>query len=588
MVRTHKEQPNPSDVQRALGHVIGRCIYGVDVNELSVEICKIGLWLEVIEPGTPLSFLDRNIKCGNALLWATPELMARGIPGSAFNSTDGGYKSVARQLRKQNKREQHTNGYGQKTMFAEFESDVASQASHLPVRADESEANAALRLTGARDLPDNVSRMAEYEDAWFRADAWCAAFVWPMQTRRVAAAAITQDRWLRMSSDAATLPALTRKTVGELARRYRFFHWHLAFEHVFGVPRPRSNDSDDPPVHCGFDVTLGNPPFVNSIDGGISSESKALLRAVSSDLGGTADLAFHFVRLAHRITHRSGRIGMVQPKTFLNADSAARVRSRIGLQRPPALIYVPRTARFFDGVSAYVCLLVLAHRAPLYVSDSDSPATENWQYGALQDNNWWRSVQIILGHTPATKSKNALPMGSVFSIAASMTTGDAYNIRPHILEDAGGEALRLITTGLIDPFVCRWGKAPCRYLGNVYRHPCVMPMPAFPSALNRRLSNARRPKVLIAGLAKRLEAYVDTAGCCCGAVSTFSVFHPDDSIDALVTLGKWLNGTDATMLIRSELGAASVGSNYMTIKKNALIELPIPDDILSRSNYNGT
>ena len=50
-------------------------------------------------------------------------------------------------------------------------------------------------------------------------------------------------------------------------------------------------------------------------------------------------------------------------------------------------------------------------------------------------------------------------MGSVFSIAASMTTGDAYTIRPHILEDANSKALKLVTTGLIDPFVCRWGRS---------------------------------------------------------------------------------------------------------------------------------
>ena len=113
-------------------------------------------------------------------------------------------------------------------------------------------------------------------------------------------------------------------------------------------------------------------------------------------------------------------------------------------------------------------------------------------------------------------------------------------------------------------------------------------MPFFPPALNRRLHNARRPKVLIAGLAKRLEAYVDVTGCCCGAVSTFSIFHPEDSIDALVTLCRWLNGRDATMLIRSELGAASVNGNYMTIKKNALTKLRVPDSIIVRSNCNGT
>ena len=584
-IRTQDHRPGPRELQRALGDVISRCIYGVDVNELSVEICKIRLWLEGIEPGRPLRFVDNHIQCGNALLGTTPELMDRGIPHEAFNSIDGDDRTLARQLNRQNRNEHTTSRYGQKMMFSEFASGLSSDPSDIAERADKTDGGAAIHiedLTSTDERSRHLSRAAEHPDAWFRADAWCASFFWPMRSRRLAAAAITQERWRRMSSGTSPLSGLTRKTVHELARKYRFFHWHLAFEGVFDPLRGCPRSDDEQPAKSGFDVTLGNPPFVNCIEGGISSGTKAFLRAISSDLGGTADLAFHFVRLAHRITHRHGRIGMVQPKTFLNADSAAPLRAMLGLQRPPARIYVPDTARFFDGVAAYVCLLVLARGAHLHVSESDSPAGATWHPGVLRHNNWWRAVQMILGHTPMIQSKTALTMGSAFTVAASMTAGDAYTIKPHILEDAGGEALKLVTTGLIDPFVCRWGESPCRYLGDVYRRPCVTPMPVFAPALNRRIRNARRPKVLIAGLAKRLEAYVDTTGGCCGAVSTFSVFHPDDSVDALVALSRWLNSRDASTLIRWELGAASVGGNYMTIKKTALTELPIPDLVLWR------
>ena len=35
---------------------------------MAVELCKVSLWLEALEPGKPLTFLDAHIKCGNSLL----------------------------------------------------------------------------------------------------------------------------------------------------------------------------------------------------------------------------------------------------------------------------------------------------------------------------------------------------------------------------------------------------------------------------------------------------------------------------------------------------------------------------------------
>ena len=62
--------------QHALRDVIGRCLYGVDINPMAAELCRVSLWLEALEPGKPLSFLDHHIRVGNSLLGTTPELIA--------------------------------------------------------------------------------------------------------------------------------------------------------------------------------------------------------------------------------------------------------------------------------------------------------------------------------------------------------------------------------------------------------------------------------------------------------------------------------------------------------------------------------
>src|SRR5581483_6789349 len=104
-LRTGDEEPSPEATRAALRDVVSRCLYGVDANPLAVELCKVSLWLEALDPGRPLSFLDAHVKCGNSLLGTTAELMAQGIPDDAFKALEGDDKEVAKALRAQNRRE---------------------------------------------------------------------------------------------------------------------------------------------------------------------------------------------------------------------------------------------------------------------------------------------------------------------------------------------------------------------------------------------------------------------------------------------------------------------------------------------------
>ncbi len=258
-VRSGDDEPSPHDVQRALRDVVGRCIYGVDVNPMAVELCKVSLWMEAIEPGRPLSFLDSHIQCGNALLGATPALMARGIPDDAFKPLEGDDREVARRLKKRNRQERK----GQMTLHGLFgqaaagQGDVVAKARDIESAADGS--IAAIREKERRW--EQFSRSSAFREAWFKADAWCAAFVWPKQAGDLEDAAVTQDTWLRLEQDANAAGPLTRETVQELARRYGFFHWHLAFPAVFGAVKNDIDEADTTGWTGGFDVVLGNPPW---------------------------------------------------------------------------------------------------------------------------------------------------------------------------------------------------------------------------------------------------------------------------------------------------------------------------------------
>lgn len=55
-------------------------LYGVDINEESVEIARLALWLRTAKQNRKLSSLNKNIKCGNSLI-SDPEMAGE----KAFN-----------------------------------------------------------------------------------------------------------------------------------------------------------------------------------------------------------------------------------------------------------------------------------------------------------------------------------------------------------------------------------------------------------------------------------------------------------------------------------------------------------------------
>ncbi|MFH1943245.1 MAG: N-6 DNA methylase [bacterium] len=280
MVRTGEAEPAPEERRRALRDVVAHCIYGVDMNPLAVELCKVALWIETLDPGKPLGFLDHHIKCGNSLLGATPELLEKGISDDAFKAVEGDDPKIAGAIRKKNKEERK----GQQNLFTA-----------APKAIDWEEAVQGFQSWG--HMPENsylqvCEKAAEYETLCekpsFRhekeiADLWTAAFFWPL-TKEAATTVPTQDVYIRFQANGSQLKQETRKRMEELSFTHRFFHWHLEFPEVF-TNNPNQNShppkggthhnisplspSTFPPLaggtegggSGGFDCVLGNPPW---------------------------------------------------------------------------------------------------------------------------------------------------------------------------------------------------------------------------------------------------------------------------------------------------------------------------------------
>lgn len=245
-VRTGDDEPSPTALQHALRDVVGHCIFGVDRTLMAVELCKVALWMEAIEPGRPLSFLDNHIQHGNSLLGTTPLLLQKGIPDEAFEPIEGDDKEVAKRLKKRNRdfrKEGQTSLEALMTPPPVVNEQLTAGA--LAVEEDPDDALPAIRKKES-DWQRFTSSQA-YQDAQLLCDLWCAAFVWPKQVGDLESNAPTQELWFRTVRNPQSIPAFTKREVGNIARQYHFFHWHLAFPHVFETG--------------GFDVMLGNPPW---------------------------------------------------------------------------------------------------------------------------------------------------------------------------------------------------------------------------------------------------------------------------------------------------------------------------------------
>jgi hypothetical protein len=255
-----ESEPSPLLYQHALRDIIGRCLYGVDLNPMAAELCRVSLWLEAQEPGKPLSFLDHHIRVGNSLLGATPALLKKGIPDDAFKPIQGDDNDFCREYKQRNRKERHGN-------YSLFAPDGMpwEQLGDLGPAMLEIDGFDDSTLAGLQRKEEAYSRFVRSNGYLFGKllyDAWCAAFVWKKRRSEALPYPITQEILHRIRRNPHGCPPWMRQEIILLAQEYRFFHWHLEFPDVF-QPKPVAELPEDEVTGWtgGFDCVLGNPPW---------------------------------------------------------------------------------------------------------------------------------------------------------------------------------------------------------------------------------------------------------------------------------------------------------------------------------------
>ena len=218
-----------------------------------------------------------------------------------------------------------------------------------------------------------------------------------------------------------------------------------------------------------FDVVLGNPPFLNQM-------ARATTRGGRSRFGGGAyaDVAAEFLALSSMLLAEGGRLGLVLPQSILASRDVGPIRELVCGAGAVRHLWWSDT-RMFDA-HVHVCALVVESGArPGRVSRSSGPQFHTRpavSFAAVVGSSGVWSALVLDGDE----------LGRAASTGGGATLGDIavvtvdFRDQYYGLVGAVGDHLEgppLVTSGSIDPGVCRWGERPVRFAKQRYDAPRV-------------------------------------------------------------------------------------------------------------------
>jgi len=268
--------------------VADRCLYGVDINPMAVEMAKLSMWLITVDANRPFTFLDHAFKCGDSLLGITSlEQLERFSlhPGSGMQRTISTF----------NLRQHIDEAKKKREMLEAMPSDTPEQ------------------------IAAKVALYAEAEEAVFMLNAAADVLV-SLELKGLKGKAYDAERETtadRMMACWATGLTALHDYAQKLLGGRRCLHWALTF------PENISRG--------GFSAFIGNPPFIggHDISGLFGYDYRTWLsEQLYGGKAGLADICAFFVARCYQMTAIGGSTGLVATNSITEGDSR-----KVGLEK---------------------------------------------------------------------------------------------------------------------------------------------------------------------------------------------------------------------------------------------------------------
>lgn len=307
--------------------VMKRCIYGVDLNRMAVELAKLSLWLHSFTVGAPLSFLDHHLRWGNSLIGVDVRTVQAEIErnGAQMNLFGGPFAGLL---------------------------DLTAIMVEVVDGADATLADVG---ESARRYGEFQALLTPYKQVL---DLWVSHYF----GNRAALELMT------LYSDALLAAVKREHAVSDpyaaaiersktLWAEKRFFHWDLEFPEVF-IDLERRDWAENP----GFDAVIGNPPYVRSLRLKEADPDTWNYYPLRYQVAAKReyDIYLCFVEAGGKMLNRQGRSGMILPNKWFTTRVGEALRTLLSQQRTLAQLVDYGNYQVFKDVTTYVCLLFLS------------------------------------------------------------------------------------------------------------------------------------------------------------------------------------------------------------------------------------
>lgn len=282
------------DEQHIRREVAKECIYGVDLNGMAVELAKLSMWLETLAADRPLAFLDHHLKTGNSLVGSDiTDVLSE-------ESDDNGGQLTLTQV------------------FAKLREDTLEHVMELMSDLLAVDNETLDDVKSMEELYDEIREDPLYQRLFQLVNVHTAeefGVEIPEDAYEQMAGAIEdEDQWSTIESKDWFTAAQTT------AKDQAFFHWELEFPAVF------FNEDGKKRSDAGFDVMLGNPPYIPTEDIP-NRQKKYLTTRFNKILHRKYDLSVPFLQQCYDQTHDGGHVGMITPVSWETGSNYEPFRS---------------------------------------------------------------------------------------------------------------------------------------------------------------------------------------------------------------------------------------------------------------------
>lgn len=336
-----------TDVNLLKRHVLKRCIYGVDINPMAVELAKVSLWLDCFTLGAPLSFLDHHLRCGNSLIGATVEEVdkIRAAKGQLLLSASSDWQGLLQAIQGMIE----VGGLPDVTSAQVTRSRTAyksalSNLENFKKILDVHTARWFVELPNGKNKGKKAKPKEDPFDYILRSGD---LFDWSHGKK---APLLDVEPYRTLLSECA-----------RVAKEKCFFHWELEFPEVFYGPRPGTTQAIQRLEGAGFDAVIGNPPYVRVQELRQSDPSTAeFLGLRYRSAVKNFDIYLPFFEIGLSVT--KGQVSYIAPNKWFATDYGEGIRRLVREQKALARVVDFGDFQLFPDATNYTCIASLSRK----------------------------------------------------------------------------------------------------------------------------------------------------------------------------------------------------------------------------------